>query len=131
MSKLNKKEVKEDHQIIFIDNRRGLFDGVMGAEWTNIILWRKGYDNGLGGKQKMLSDGGSPKEVLLLTDKNQIQKPLEIDELANIITSNRDFESLADITSVLKPYGLRTDVISDYEKYNLDPIYSEKETKMI
>ncbi len=126
LSKLNNKEVKEDRQIVFIDTRQGLFSGVMGAEWTNIILWKKGYDNGLGGKQKMLSDGGSPKEVLLLTDKKQIQKPLEIDELANIITSNRDFESLADITSVRKPYGFSTDVISDYEKYNLDPIYSEK-----
>ena len=127
LSKLNKKEVKEDHQIIFIDNRRGLFDGVMGAEWTNIILWRKGYDNGLDGLQKVLNAGKNPENRKLLIDKDDVEKPQEIVALEKIVLTSSDFRSANLITSVRKPYGLSTDVIGDPSKYGLPPMNNERE----
>lgn len=105
LSKMNNIEIKEDSQIIFIDNRHNVFSGVPGAEWTNIVLWKKGFDNGLGGKQKIFSDGSDPKIVKLVTDKSQIKKPNQIYDLANTVEKSRDFHSLKTITSSRKPYG--------------------------
>ena len=57
LKQMNNKEVKEDSQIVLIDNRQNVFSGVTGAEWTNIILWKRGYDNGLNGKQRIKTNG--------------------------------------------------------------------------
>ena len=55
LGKLNTESIKADKQIVFIDNRQNVFPGISGAEWTNVILWKKQYDNGLGGNQKIFT----------------------------------------------------------------------------
>jgi len=128
LSKLNNEKVKTDKQIVFIDNRQNVFPGVMGAEWTNVILWKKNYDNGLNGQQVILTNGESPIEKKLLWEASEIKKPDEIEVLANIVMSRTDFTSLQTITSKYQPYGLRTDVMKDYTKYKLEPLYSSKQS---
>ena len=44
---LNKKEIKADRQIVSINNVENVFPSIPGAKEVNIVLWRKGYDNGL------------------------------------------------------------------------------------
>lgn len=133
LAKLNKKEIKEDKQIVFIDNKHNAFPGVSGAEWTNIILWKSGYDNGLNGNQKIRTNGKYEKISRLAWDKTNLVKPKEITDLKNIVMQNEGFVSLQTITSVLKPYGLRTDVITNKNgelgtvKYGLQPLQTSKE----
>lgn len=78
LSKLNKKEIKEDKQIVFIDNRHNVFPGIPGAEWTNIILWKKGYNNNLNGKQKILTDGRDEeiKRIITKTEERKLDPTL-------------------------------------------------------
>lgn len=126
LGKLNTPKVKEDPQIVYIDNRHNVFDGVSGAEWTNIILWKKGYHNGLEGKQKIFTDGRDPKEIKIPIDKSEIIKPKEIIDLANLVEQEPGFLSVQTITSVRKPYGLSTDVVNNNSKYNLPPIENHR-----
>lgn len=116
LGKLNNEEVKADRQIVFIDNIHNAFSGVTGAEWTNIILWSNGYDNGLNGKQKILTEHTDAKYAQLIWNKKDIQKPSEIIELANIVMAANDFKPMQDITSVRKPYGLSTDVFKPFDE---------------
>ncbi len=127
LSKLNKKEIKEDRQIVFIDNRQNVFPGIPGAEWTNIILWRQGFDNGLEGRQRVLTNGAEPENRKLLCSKEEVEKPKEIVELAKIVGSSKDFVGSQDTLSSLKPYGLRTDFFNDPGKYNLPQLHDKKE----
>ena len=41
---MNNERIKNDKQIVFIDNRKDVFDGIAGAAETNIVLWKKSYD---------------------------------------------------------------------------------------
>ena len=130
---LNNVAVKEDRQIVFIDNRHNVFPPqVTGAEWTNIVLWKRGYDNGLDGNQLVLTDGCTPMILHLDYDKSQLSKPKPIVDLFECVKSYGGFVSAAEITSALKPYGLRTDVIVDKngvlgtEKYGLAPLQFTK-----
>jgi hypothetical protein len=127
LAKMNVSEVKEDPQIVSIDNRQNVFHGIAGAEWTNIILWQRDYDNGLDGKQLILTNGKNPTTKKLIMAKSDIKKPDEIRELFTIVTSRKDFKSIQLITSVRKPYGLSTDVIKDPSKYKLPAIQDKKE----
>lgn len=127
LSKMNNAKVKYDHQIHFIDNRQNVFPGISGAEWVNIILWEKGYDNGLDGSQLILTNGSNGIEVKLLTEGGEKPKPKQIIQLAEIVQKHPNFVSAQTITSVLKPYGLRTDVIVDSAKYGLPPLRDSKE----
>lgn len=132
LSRMNTKEVKTDKQIVFIDNRQNVFPGISGAEWTNIILWKKGYDNGLEGAQLVYTNGKNPTEVELLWEATQKPKPAEIIKLAELVKENRPFASIDAITSVRKPYGLSTDVIANsdtenYKKYHIGPLFREKQ----
>lgn len=121
LSKMNKAEIKEDKQIVYIDNRQNVFPGITGAEWTNIIIWRKDFNNGLDGMQRIFNNG--QEEIIKLPiEKSETKKPEEIVELAKIITTRKDFEPMQKITSVRKPYGLSTDVIKNPSKYGLPPI---------
>lgn len=129
LSKLNKKEIKEDKQIVFIDNKHNVFPGVPGAEWTNIVLWKKGFDNHLHGAQKVLTEGRNETTKKLLYRKQDIVKPKEIVLLAETVKKTKGFKSLQTKTSVLKPYGLRTDVFKDYRKYNLEPLQDKRQNK--
>ena len=126
LGKLNSKGIKEDPQIIQIDNRQNVFPGIPGAEWTNIILWKRGYDNGLNGKQKILTNGTNEKIIKLATEKSEIKKPEEIVMFAKLIVERADFSPVQKITSVRKPYGLSTDVIKDPSKYHLPEIHYQK-----
>ena len=128
---INVPEVKNDKQIVFIDNCQNVFPGITGAEWVNIILWKKGHDNLLNGSQYILTNGKDKQIIKLLCDKEEIEKPIEIKELGNIVKNRKDFISLSALTSSLKPYGLRTDVINVndpdiYKKYKIGQIYKEK-----
>ena len=129
LSKLNNEEIKSDKQIICIDNRQNVFPGISGAEWVNIILWQRGYDNGLYGKQLIYTNGQKPEEIQLLWEAEAIPKPAEIMELLSCVTACGDYISLQANTSVLKPYGLRTDVFADPAKYHLNPMFQERENE--
>jgi hypothetical protein len=119
---LNKPEVKEDPQIVFIDNRNRLFPGIAGAERTNIILWKRGHNNGLAGKQRIYEDGINPKVQLLRTEYSLEDKPYEIVKLAEFVERHSGFIPVQSITSPNKPYGIRTDAPKDPAKYGLPPI---------
>ena len=123
---LNNKDIKEDHQIVFIDNRQNVFPGIPGAEWTNIILWKHDYNNRLNGSQKIYTNGKDFKIVLLRTEQNHDKKPKEIKEMAKIVAAFKGFVPMQSITSVRKPYGLSTDVIKDPTKYKLPPINTKQ-----
>ena len=129
LKKMNNAEIKEDQQIVFIDNKQNAFSGVSGAEWTNIILWKEGFKNGFNGKQKILINGENEKQVRLLINKCDIVKPIEIVRLNDIVKSSQNFQSLKERTSVLKPYGLRTDVLDNQKKYGLPEIYDVPKAK--
>lgn len=127
LSKLNKKEVKEDAQIVYIDNRHNVFPNVPGAEWTNIILWKNGYDNKLNGKQKIFTNSEDEKIIQLVCEKSDIIKEQEITTLVKLVKKVDGFIGLETSTSVLKPYGLRTDVLDDPKKYGLSAFKAVKE----
>lgn len=126
LGKLNKEDVKHDKQIVVIDNRQNVFPDVGGAEWTNIVLWKRFYNNGLDGKQRILTDGENPQDIRLLINKSDKEKPEEIMKIARIVKDFPGFKSMQTITSVRKPYGLSTDVIRDPQKYGLPEIFDKK-----
>lgn len=122
---MNTAEVKQDSQIVFIDNRHNTFPGVSGAEWTNVVLWKKNYDNGLDGKQLIYTNGKDPKEILLPLEKTEIDKPKELSILFDCI-NKKEFTSLQTLTSKSKPYMLMTDAFKKPEFYKLEPFNEEK-----
>jgi type II restriction enzyme len=123
---LNKEEIKTDCQIISINNIKDAFTGVPGAEWTNIIQWCDGYNNGLQGKQKILVNGIHTGNKKLIWLKDDVIKPDEIEELGELVRNHNSFISMQSITSSLKPYGLRTDFLNDPSKYDLPAVYDIK-----
>jgi hypothetical protein len=125
---LNKKEIKEDHQIVKIDNIQNAFHNIAGAEWTNVILWRKGFDNKLGGLQKILTNGENPKTEQLIWNRDDIKKPEEIMRLAQKVMMSPSFDAVQEITSPRKPYGLDTDFMKDPAKYGM-PIVQDHRLK--
>lgn len=129
LRKMNNEAIKRDEQIVFINNVHNVFPGVPGAEWTNIILWKRDYDNGLDGKQLVLTNGEDPETLILLINKKDIEKPDYIVELNEKVSEAHDFESIAGIISARQPYGLSTDIEKNPEKYGLPPLkkFSEDE----
>ncbi len=124
LRKLNNEKVKNDKQIVFIDNKQNVFPGISGAEWVNIILWKKGFDNQLNGQQRILTNGDDEEVLSLKVKESSDDKPLRIKELSQIVCSHSNFKSIKDITSASKPYGLRTDFIGNPEKYGFQNVYS-------
>lgn len=129
LGKLNKLEIKRDPQIMFINNVHNVFPGIAGAEWTNIILWKKDLDNGYDGKQKVLTNGRDEKIIDLRINKDNADKPKEIKGLVNLVVNRSDFIPVQQITSVRKPYGLSTDVIKNPAKYGLPEIHMDRKGK--
>ena len=129
LSVLNKEEIKTDPQIVYINNIQNAFPNVAGAEWTNIILWSSGFNNGLSGKQKILTNGGDEEIKSLIWNKEDIQKPDAIKKLAELVKKFKGFKPLQDLTSSPKPYGLRTDFLKDTSKYNLPPVQDTRQSK--
>ena len=124
LSLLNNTEIKADCQIVRIDNRQNVFPGIAGVEWVNIIHWLKDYDNGLDGAQLIYTNGENPQVKELSIEA--VKKPDEIIELAKIVTSKPNFESVQGITSRRKPYGLATDVFSEHDKYGLPAMQEDR-----
>ena len=118
LKKMNDIKIKRDNQIVQIDNRQNVFEGVAGAEWTNIILWKRFYDNGLNGKQRILLEGKYQGEALLPVSKSDIEKPKEIFSIAEKVGAFES-EKISSIGSASKPYGFRADPIDNPQKYNL------------
>lgn len=127
LRKLNNESIKHDRQIVNINNCQNVFPGINGAEWVNIILWKKGYDNGLDGAQLILTDGGNPLVKKLSTKIESISKPKEILELGSIIQKTNGFQSVQTITSMSKPYGLRKDVFDRLSYYKLENMQLSRE----
>ena len=127
LSVLNKEEIKTDQQIVYIDNIQNAFPNVAGAEWTNIILWTSGFNNGLDGMQQILLNGNFSENRYLIWNKEDIQKPDAIKKLAEIVMNFKGFKSLQTLTSSAKPYGLRTDFLKDTSKYNLPPVQDTRQ----
>jgi hypothetical protein len=125
LARMNTKEIKADKQIVFIDNRQNVFPGISGAEWTNIILWKKSFDNGLEGAQCIYTNGKEPKEVILPLEVAAISKPDEIVKLGEIVKKAAEFKTAMDIVSANKPYGLRKNIIDNYDHYKLPEMYDE------
>lgn len=127
LEKMNTIEIKSDCQIVHINNIHNAFPSVKGVEWANIILWKKDFDNQLKGKQRVFINGKDEKEIKLLVDKSEIKKPDEIIQLGNLIKNNPDFESVKNITTTRKPYGLATDAYQNYKKYNIPKMQKERQ----
>lgn len=72
LKKMNTKDVKEDRQIVLIDNIHNAFANVVGAFETNIILWKKDYDNGNDGKQLIYTDDKNPEYKRLICNKSDV-----------------------------------------------------------
>ena len=123
---LNTPEIKSDRQIVYIDNRQNVFPNIAGAEWVNIVLWQKDYDNGLDGQQLVYTEGKSPMEVQLVCETENINKPEEIIRLAEMVATHDGFTSLQEMTSLSKPYGLRKDAFNRLDYYNLAEMFIEK-----
>ena len=128
LSKLNNPEVKQDKQIVFIDNRQNVFPGIPGAEWVNIILWKKDYDNGLYGQQLVYENGKNPETKTLVWEATEVQKPFEIIKMLQCVRDCGIYAPMQKYTSARKPYGLTTDVFKDFEKYKLAPMFEQKQT---
>lgn len=117
--KLNNEETKGDRQIVMIDNCHDFFPGISGANEINIILWRKGFDNGLDGKQRIFVDGKDPQIVQLQWEQTGEGKPWEIQELAKIVAAREDFISLKPYVSAKDPFKLPTDLFEKPGKYGV------------
>lgn len=123
---MNNSDVKYDKQIVSIDNIVNVFNGVPGAKKTNIIYWRKGYDNGLNGKQLIYTDGKDPKETKLYISKSEIERIKEITDLVNCLD---EFESM-DTIILYNPYNIRTDFFKNPTKYGMeDTLKDERENE--
>lgn len=122
LSLMNTKEIKEDRRIVYINNISNVFEDIPGAADVNIILWRKNFDNGLNGSQRILTDGKNEQIKKLYTSKDDIIKCSELTELVKIVKSYDGFESMCDEISYNKPYNLRTNFLDDPEKYGYEKI---------
>lgn len=74
-------------------------------------MWKKGFDNGLNGKQYVYINDEAPQVIHLNYDSSQIEKPEEIQKLVQIVINSNNFQTLSSFVSSLKPYGLRTDFL--------------------
>lgn len=125
LSLMNTKEIKYDKQIVYIDNITNGFEGVAGAKNTNIICWKKGYDNGLSGKQLIYTNGSNPKEVKLNTSKDEIER---LPEIIKLVECLGEFKGMDTVTTGRCPYSLGTKFLSNPSSYDLpDTIKDNKE----
>ena len=123
LKSMNTPEIKYDKQIVSIDNIVNGFKGVTGAKNTNIIYWKKGYNNGLDGKQLVYTDGKEPREEKFMISKDEMVRPEKIEELYKSIG---DFVGVDTITTGRGPYALETDFFKDPLKYNMDDTLKTK-----
>lgn len=117
--KMNNPEIKADRQIVFIDNKHNVFPGISGANEINVILWKKGFDNGYEGKQLIYTDGENSVLTQLQWEQTGEGKPEEIRSLAQRVKEKEgnQFRSMSDLVSAKDPYGIPTDIFTKPEKY--------------
>lgn len=113
---MNNSDVKYDRQIVSIDNIVNGFKGVIGAKNTNIVYWKRGYDNGLNGEQLIYTDGKDPKTKKLLILKAEIEIPVEI---KNLIKCVGDCTTMDTVTTSRVPYNLQSDFLKNPIKHGL------------
>ena len=121
LARLNNEEIKADSQIMKINVLHNVFPGVSGAAEVNIVFWQRGYQNELGGEQLIYQDGKNPETVQLQWNLEDIERPVEIKQLAVMVKQN-NFVSGDTIVSSRSPYGLNTDAFEDAEKNGLEAI---------
>lgn len=126
LRKMNNEKIKRDKQIIKIIELKNAFPNVPGASNTNILLWKRGFDNELDGSQLIISNVGEERIELLPITKRDIEKPYFIVELANEVKKFKEFKSVQSIISRRKPYGLSTDIIRTFAQQNLPPLNDVK-----
>ena len=114
LAKLNTKEVKEDRQIVLINNVQNVFPNVSGAEWTNVIIWKKGYDNHLNGQQLVYTNGQVPEKKKLVWDKSDLSSIVPYPIILNI----------NDKVIALNEKSI-DNIIESQTKFNLDNLYKE------
>lgn len=119
LSKMNNEDVKRDKQIVFIKDCHNVFKGISGAEWTNMIMWKKNYDNGLNGEQKIIDEDGNVKNELLLINQEDVEKPKEIESIVEKVNALKE-NKINEIVSSRKPYDLESEVLNKPEKYNIE-----------
>lgn len=122
---MNTPEIKYDCQIVSIDKRHNVFPNVGGAEWTNIIHWKKDYDNNLDGSQLIYTNGENPVAEKLKISKDEVNRPKEIKD---IVSKLGNFIGMDTVTGERKPYLLNTDFLNDPTKQGLpDVLKAERE----
>ena len=114
-----REDVRCDKQIVSLENRTDVFPGVLGAKNVTIVLWMKGYDNKLNGKQRIVSiiNGNNVETITDLSNPENIakNKPEEIIEFADIVTKSSGFKSIKSQISKRRPYDMATDVFKTHE----------------
>ena len=126
---MNTEDVKYDKQIVSIDNIVDGFKGVLGAKKTNIIYWKRGYDNGLDGEQLIYTDGKNPSKTRLHILQETVERPEEFKKLLEYVKLyyGDDFKSMMDIVSPMLPYNLHTKFLFDPGFYDLpDTLTNER-----
>lgn len=127
LAKLNTAEVKQDKQIVFIDNRTGIFEDVPGANEVNFILWKKGSDNQLNGNQRVLTNGKQEQALELKTAFALVDKPLELQILWDCVKEDVTKKgSLTTNVTSKDPFHLPTDLFLKSSKYGMEEPTIEK-----
>lgn len=135
LKKMNSNEVKRDRQIVFINNIQNAFPSLQSVEWTNIVMWKEGYDNGLHGKQRILTNGQDEHLVLIPTESSSELSPEMKSALKKIHTFN-EFIPLSSIILRSESYKFSDkmhvdnpeirDLLSTGHKYDLKSSVLEK-----
>lgn len=118
LSAMNNEVIKRDKQIVYIQDFHNVFDGVAGAEWTNVIIWKSGYDNELNGSQLVIDEEGNESIQKLPITKDDVNKPKEILSVVEKVNALNEAK-IIDMVSTRKPYGFESDILDEPQKYNI------------
>ena len=99
LQKMNTVDVKEDKQIVFINNISNAFPSVSGVGETNIILWKRNYDNQNNGKQLIYTNGKDPELKKLVCNKAEILTTLP--EIFQRITNHFTNDEKHNLSSIV------------------------------
>jgi len=113
LSVMNTPEIKYDKQIVYIDNIDNAFEGVDGAKSTNIIYWKKGYDNKLDGSQLLYNNGNNPQVVKFDTSKDDVKR---VDEVGEVKKYLGNFVGMDTINTGGMPYNINTFFLKEPER---------------
>lgn len=115
LNKLNNSSIKGDKQIVLIDN---YYDSIFKNIGTtaNIIVWKKGYNNGLDGAQKIFEYGKDPKIIKLSIEDND-DIPDDLIVLKEKLRSFWTRENYSHKVSSRNPYRINADYFKYPKKY--------------